>query len=583
MERSFRLHPRSLLLLTLLPSIVLGAPARGEVKGPLGASLDRFMKALEGYGFSGSAIVVQHGEVVLNEGYGIADRAHNLPFTPDTLFDIASISKQFTAAAVLRMEMQGKLKVEDKLSKFFPQAPPDKAGITLHQLLTHTAGFPETIGPEDEVIDRKAFLKRIFATPLEHQPGAKFLYSNAGYSLLAAVVEVVSGKPFGDVLHAELFVPAGMPHTGFTPTPQDRPRLSHGYTGDGDWGTSLDHPRAPDGPWWNLRGNGGILTTTGDLYRWDQALRGTAVLSAPEILKYQQGYVREQKGVFPQYAYGWSFSETQNNHRKLSHVGGNSAYQSDFRRFPDDNSMIAIVSNVDGYSSIAIGNHLEESLYGKPFVEPPAVVAASEADLKRCVGVYQLPGGGQLEVAAEKNRLAVTPQTGEGLGVIGGKPGGERLRKFEQREAQVLRVLGLAQRGNLKPLSNILVDHDEESNRWHKTLVALEAKLGPWMGTKMLGTRSLGGQVVTHVVLTFKKGERILDVVWAGPTADHLAMGTSMWPSFFLPEGPSRFVTYEVGTEVIVRMTCEGAGGAAPWLSFESNGATVKAQRRAGG
>jgi hypothetical protein len=143
-------------------------------------------------------------------------------------------------------------------------------------------------------------------------------------------------------------------------------------------------------------------------------------------------------------------------------------------------------------------------------------------------------------------------------------------------------VLGLAQRGNLKPLSNILVDHDEESNRWHKTLVALEAKLGPWTGSKMIGTRSLGGQVVTHVILTFKKGERILDVVWAGPTADHLAMGTSMWPSFFLPEGPSRFVTYEVGTEVIVRMTCDGTGGAAPGLTFESNGATVKAQRAGG-
>ena len=165
---------------------------------------------------------------------------------------------------------------------------------------------------------------------------------------------------------------------------------------------------------------------------------------------------------------------------------------------------------------------------------------------------------------------------------MGGKPGPERLRRFTEREAQVVHVLMAAQRGNLKPLSNILVDHDEESNRWHKTLMALEAKLGPWTGTRMLGTRSLGGQVVTHAVLTFKKGERTLDIVWAGPTADHLAMGTVMWPSFFLPEGPSRFVTYEVGTEVIVRMTCEGTGGPAPAISFESAGSKVQAKRRAG-
>jgi CubicO group peptidase (beta-lactamase class C family) len=585
MERPRLPHHRSLLLLTLLPLIALGAPARGEVvKGPLGMSLDRLLTALEGYGYSGSALVAQHGEVILDKGYGLADRGRNLPFTADTLFDIASISKPFTAAAVLRMEMLGKLKVEDKLSKFFPDAPPDKAAITLHQLLTHTAGLPETIGPEDEVIDKKAFLKRIYATPLVHPPGAKFLYSNAGYSLLAAVVEKVTGKSFGDVLHEQVFMPAGMLHSGFIPSAQDLPRLAHGYTGDGDWGTSLTHPRAPDGPWWNLRGNGGILTTTGDLYRWSMALQGTAVLSAPEKVKYEEGYVRESKAVFPQYAYGWSFSKAINDHRKLSHVGGNSAFQSDYRRFPDDGAVIAIGSNTDGYSSIAIANHLEESLYGKPFVGPPPVVPASEAELRRCAGVYQLPSGERIEVAVGKNRLEVTPQSREGLEVVGGQPGAERYRRFAQREESVVRVMNLARRGNLKPLSNILVDHDEESNRWYRTLKALEAKLGPWKGISMIGTRSLGGQVITHALLTFQKGERILHVVWAGPTADHLAMGTSIWPNFFLPEGPSRFVTYEVGTEAIVHLTCEGSGGGpASALRFESARTTVTAQRRAGG
>jgi hypothetical protein len=166
---------------------------------------------------------------------------------------------------------------------------------------------------------------------------------------------------------------------------------------------------------------------------------------------------------------------------------------------------------------------------------------------------------------------------------VGGKPSEEHQRRFTQREESVLRVMNLAQKGNLHPLSNILVDHDEESNRWYATLKALEAKLGPWTGIKMIGTRSLGGQVISHATLTFKKGERILDVVWAGPTADHLAMGTSLWPNFYLPEGPSRFVTYEVGTEAIVRMTCEGsAGAAAPAISFENAGGTVKAQRQPG-
>src|SRR5947208_6843626 len=114
------------------------------------------------------------GEVVHVQCYVHADRAHGTPFTADTLFDIASISKPFTAAAVLRLEMQGKLKVEDPISRFFPEAPPDKAAITLHQLLTHTSGLPESLGPEYEELTRKAFLQRLFATKLIHPPGGRF-------------------------------------------------------------------------------------------------------------------------------------------------------------------------------------------------------------------------------------------------------------------------------------------------------------------------------------------------------------------------------------------------------------------------
>jgi CubicO group peptidase (beta-lactamase class C family) len=329
----------------------LGAAAEtagpGEVRGPFGAALDRYVSELTGFGYSGSVLVAQHGEVVLNRGYGLADRAHGAPFTADTLFDIASISKPFTAAAVLRLEMQGKLKVEDRLSRFFPDAPADKAAITLHQLLSHTSGLPETSGLEYEPLTREAFLKRIFAARLLHPPGGRFVYSNAGYSLLAAVVEVASGRPFGEFLKSEIFLPAGMRHTGFLPDAADRERLAHGYTGDGDWGTSLDHPHAPDGPWWNLRGNGGILTTTGDLYRWHLALQGNAVLSAAEREKYQQPKVPEGRAPFPQYAYGWSVSKSPSGRKELAHVGGNGVFLSDFRRYPDDGAVLAVTTQTN--------------------------------------------------------------------------------------------------------------------------------------------------------------------------------------------------------------------------------------------
>jgi CubicO group peptidase (beta-lactamase class C family) len=575
---------RPLLPSALLPLLLLGASARAEVvKGPLGTSLDHYLTDLTRLGYSGSVLVAQRGEVILNKGYGLADRARGTPFTSDTVFDIASISKQFTAAAVLRLEMQGKLKVEDRIKRFFPEASADKAAITLHQLLTHTAGLPETLGPEDEVLDRKAFLKRLFATRLANPPGKKFLYSNAGYSLLAAVVEVASGKPFGEFLRDQVFLPAGMRHTGFLPDAQDRPRLAHGYNGEGDWGTSLDHPHAPDGPWWGLRGNGGVLTTPGDLHLWFVALQGNAVLSAAEREKYERPYIRETGAEYPQYTYGWSFSKSPSGRRKLAHVGGNGAFQSDFRRYPEDGAMIAITSNTDDYSSIAVANHLEDWLFGRPYADPMTLVPAREEELRRCAGTYELagkPAPERLTVMAEKDRLVITPEGPAGLTLLSGRPEGRRQKRFEAREERVAEAMAAARRGDLKPLAGIMVDAEDAAKHWRAVMSKTEAQLGPWQGVTMLGTRSIGGQIVTHARLLFKKGTRLLDVAWAGSLADHITVGERLLPSFFLPEGPSRFVTYDVGTDTVEHLTCEGTGGPAPSLRFEGPGGTVTVRRR---
>jgi len=577
------------LWLPLLFALVWMAPlasSGNEIKGAFGAALDRYVRELAGYGYSGSVLVEQHGEVILDQGYGLADRARNVPFTADTLFDIASISKPFTAAAVLRLEMQGKLKVEDRLGRFFPEAPADKAAITLHQLLTHTSGLPESSGLEYEALTRKAFLQRIFAAKLLHPPGGRFSYSNAGYSLLAAVVEVASGKPFGEYLRNEVFRPAGMLHSGFLPDAPDRARLAHGYTGNGDWGTSLDQPMAPDGPWWNLRGNGGVLTTTGDLFRWHVALLGTKVLSAAEREKYETPKVPEGRAPWPRYAYGWSVSKSPSGHRQLAHVGGNGVFQADYRRYPDDGAMIAIASNNSDYSAIAIADEIERRLFGQAPAEPPKlapVTPATAEELRRCAGVYALPSGEALEVAAEPGRLVATPQGSEGMALLAGPLGKERQRRFAERDRQVGAALTAALHGNLAPVGELLVDAEEGARRWRAALAKTEATLGPWKGATLLGTRSLGGLVVTHARLSFgagkKAGTRILDVVWAGPEADPLAVVGKLRPVFFLPEGPSRFVTYDVGTGSVVRLSC---GGKAPGLRFEGAGGAVEAKRKSG-
>lgn len=137
-------------------------------------------------GFSGAVIVEHRGEVALRRGYGLADRAALRPYTPETVQTHGSITKQVTAAAILLLETRGALEVEDRLDEHCEGVPPDKTGITLHHLLTHTSGLPGSVGPDREPIDGVEFVARAFATPLLFEPGTGFEYSNVGYGEVQA-------------------------------------------------------------------------------------------------------------------------------------------------------------------------------------------------------------------------------------------------------------------------------------------------------------------------------------------------------------------------------------------------------------
>ena len=147
--------------------------ARPGVRGDLGRKLDDYLKRLAPFGFSGTLIVEKDGEVVLHAGYGLADHERKIPMSPDTVLPIGSITKQFTAAAILKLEMQGKLKPNDPISKYFPNVPADKGAITLHHLLIHGAGLESDYGDGDfEPVTREEIVRRVLAAPLRSAPGA---------------------------------------------------------------------------------------------------------------------------------------------------------------------------------------------------------------------------------------------------------------------------------------------------------------------------------------------------------------------------------------------------------------------------
>jgi len=308
------------------------------------AVIDEFLTQISAQGFSGS-VLVSDGSNVFSKGYGMADREGKVKVDENTVFDIGSVTKQFTGAAILKLEMQGKLSVADTIGKYLLNVPADKRAITIHHLLTHTSGLPPSIGNDYDVLERDAFLEKTWVTSLGSKPGEKYEYSNVGYSVLAAIIEVVSGKSYEQFLHDSLFLPAKMTQTGYK-LPKWKPaQIAVGYRDENKWGKPNDKPWGKDAPYWNLLGNGGILSTTGDLLRWHQALLSDEILNKQAKEKYYKRHVEEGPGAGTFYGYGWALFPTPRNTTLVTHNGGNGIFFCDFLRYVDENLTIILMTN----------------------------------------------------------------------------------------------------------------------------------------------------------------------------------------------------------------------------------------------
>lgn len=323
------------LAASLLATCALPAQEPGTVvQGELGRSLDRAVQRATGGGFWGAVLVARGGEALLAKGYGFADYEAR-PNGPNTLFEIASASKQFTAAAVLRLHMEGKLEVTDPLDKFFKAVPRDKRGITIHQLLTHTSGLsPETGVPYDSPFTREQLVAYMLAQPLASKPGEKFAYCNFGYALLAALVEVVSGRSFEEFSRENLFRPAGLKETGFVRDPALDAKRAAARLIEGRPGAT-----ATEWHWgWGYRGMGGVVSSALDLLRWDRALRGEAVLDAKTKALL---YTPEKEG----YACGWLVALTPRGTTRVQHSGSVAGFAVQLARHLEEDAVVVLLSN----------------------------------------------------------------------------------------------------------------------------------------------------------------------------------------------------------------------------------------------
>jgi len=355
-----------------LPLVALvlscGNPPAQQAAPNEAVRIDSFLTACTEKGFNGSVLVLKDGTTLLDKGYGLRDREQKLPNEPGTVHAIGSITKQFTAACILKLQEQGKLKVTDAMSSYLPDVPTDKSGITLHHLLTHSAGFPGAIGDDNEAIDGAGFTRMAMATPLEFAPGQGYAYSNVGYSLLGIIVEHVSGMAYERYLHDELLAPSGIARTGYRIPDWSKEQLAIGYRKDGTrWGTMLDHPLVNGQPGWHLCANGGLLSTTHDLAAWVDALRTNKVLDKTSTEAMFTPHVEEGEGAGSHYGYGWAIFETRRGTRLITHNGGNGVQFADVLWYADEGVTVVLMSNANqrGMQDLAweVGRMVFDSTY----------------------------------------------------------------------------------------------------------------------------------------------------------------------------------------------------------------------------
>lgn len=335
------------------PAIPAAEPSAGEVvRGAAGARLDIHLSALAERGFTGTVLVARKGEVVLHKGYGLRERGAKKPCTLDTVFDIASITKHFTAAAILKLETQGKLRTTDGIAKHLPDVPPDHSGITIHHLLTHSSGLEDAYGADDDYLPKDLAVRLFLRMPVLFRPGEAYSYSNPGFSLLAAIIENASGQSYEAYLREQLWTPAGMKQTGYVLPAWNLDLLSHNYDAKGEsHGHTFNRNWGPDGPWWHFFGNGGILSTTGDFLKWDQALNAGKVLPAAARDKlWAPHQPMRDGGSF--YGYGTVVRKTARGTGIVGHSGGSGwGVSTKYYRFPDDDIVVIAFSNLaDGTS-----------------------------------------------------------------------------------------------------------------------------------------------------------------------------------------------------------------------------------------
>jgi len=550
-----------MVLRSLLLSLAISGAQAQEAPKPLSAAdlakkADEYLSRMAEYGFMGAVLIAKDGKIVLEKGYGFSDVAAKVAITPNTVFDIGSLTKQFVAATILRLEEQGKLSTSDPISKHLDGVPEDKQAVTIHQLLSHTSGLPY-MPPGDPFADvgwREA-IQDILKMPLIAKPGEKFGYSNPGYSLLAAIVEKRSGKAVQDALAEMVFKPAGMSRTGWIGQKRwPDTEMAHAYTNDQEQGSVATAEIS-----YKFHGAGGVITCVGDMYKWDQALMGSAVLSDASKKKLFSPNLEH-------YGYGWNIVETLRKTKLVYHAGDYGGFNAEMRRYVDEGLTIILLSNKrlsGGGSRNAVMNPLAQMAFGMPFAMPPSIARLKGEEVAKFAGSYRTPAGGRITARTQGDKMILSADSQDGLMLLA-DPLSE-LPDASKIGAGTKTVANAMAKGDAAPMKELVtpaIPYPSLQQYIASWASELKTELGEIKSIEVIGAAPVSANAFRSFArFTCERGARVVGYTWLGGTIGDFADTLSSADlGAFVTESATGLASFDLFSGRIVRLTLSDQG-----------------------
>lgn len=508
--------------------------------------------------FMGAVLVAQGDRVVLDKGYGSANLEWRIDASPSTRFRLGSVTKQFTAAAVLLLEERGRLALTDPIRKHLPDVPDAWAPITIQHLLGHTAGLPNYTALPDYAatsrspVSAEALVSRFRDQPLEFTPGSTFRYSNSGYAVLGLLIEKVSGLSYADFVKAHIFDPLGMTDSGYDRHAPVIERRASGYA-----------PSAAglvNAPYLDMsvpHAAGGLYSTTHDLLTWQRALYSGRLVSKASVAK----MVTPGAGD-----YGLGVMVPTTAHRRVYRHGGNiNGFASMLAYYPDTDTSVVVLSNVAGPSAGPIAADLGAVVHGDRVQLPSErteITLAPEA-LAALVGTYEIQPGGVMYVRLEGTSLTAQIVGQPRLPIFAESPTRFFLRVVDAQVDFVRDAAGV--------VTHLVLHQNGNSREWKRTSATAPSVPAPRT------TVTVAPEILARYVGVYelKPGFDLAIAVGPGGGLTGQATGQGAFP--LMAESPTTFFFEQAGITIEFATSTTGA---VTHLVFEQGGGKVDAKRK---